>query len=343
MPQTKLGRLLEGDPEILRRTHGAFESQAVDLDLLDGETPLAPPSQQMTLSGEASVTGPGTFFGRAQRTLTVTPSDQPGWWIDRRDLGDSLPIHVGIENVWTTGAVVSNIVLRSGSPHNYLRMVEHIIALKVGLQIDRAIIRVDNGDPPLFDRGSMDLVETIERAGVVATAETAQYVTVKEPVTMAGPRGNFLTIYPAEAGARGLTVDCAVDFPNAIGKQRLRFPVNAETCRTGALARTNTTLWKMLYCMTVGKVFADIRNLGYTTYNVQIAGPRRYCNEPRLKHNGKSLEAVWHRAVLDLLAAIALIGDERLAGHIVSYKAGHVLDCQMITRLHQDNLLEPLP
>ena len=52
-----------------------------------------------------------------------------------------------------------NIVLRSGSPHNYLRMVEHIVALRMGCGIDNLMIETDSGDPPLFDRGSLDLVE----------------------------------------------------------------------------------------------------------------------------------------------------------------------------------------
>ena len=53
---------------------------------------------------------------------------------------------------------------------------------------------------------------------------------------------------------------------------------------------------------------------------ILVAGPRHYFNPPRLIHNGKSLEAVWHRAALDLLAAsklsprslIAGLGDARL-------------------------------
>lgn len=159
---------------------------------------------------------------------------------------------------------------------------------------------------------------------------------------MATPAGSFVTLHPAAPGQKRLTVDCAVHFPNAIGQQRIRFVVNRATTRHGAVARTNTSRGKMLYCKTIGKLFADIRNLGYTHQNVLIAGRDGYVNEPRLMHNGKSLEAAWHRAVLDLLAAIALIGRGRLAGHIESYKAGHVLDCRLITRLHREKLLEPL-
>ncbi len=107
-------------------------------------------------------------------------------------------------------------------------------------------------------------------------------------------------------------------------------------------ARTNAPLSMLLYCKTVGMLFADTRNLGYTLRNILIAGPWRYINQSRMIHNGKSLEAVWHRATLDLLAAIALIDRGRLAGRIVSYKSGHTLDARMMAALYRQGLLEEI-
>ena len=88
--------------------------------------------------------------------------------------------------------------------------------------------------------------------------------------------------------------------------------------------------------------FADVRNLGYNNNNVLIASKNKYINQPRLIYNNKSLEAVWHRSVLDLLAAIALIPDGRFVGHISSYKAGHRLDCELIRQLYLNQILVPL-
>ncbi|HAS82845.1 MAG TPA: hypothetical protein DCS43_09295, partial [Verrucomicrobia bacterium] len=294
--------------------------------------------RQTTLRKPVSVTGPGTFFGKASRTLSFCPSGQAGWRFDRTDLPRSMGILVTVENVWTT---VRNIVLCSGSPHNYMRMVEHIVALKY-MGLDNVLIRMDSGDPPLFDLGSMDLVEGIDRAGIVAQQDKATVVTVKETVTLAAPHGGFLVFHPAKKGNHRLTVDCGVNFKTAIGRQRIRFDVNPATVRYGAAARTNTTLGMMMYCKSIGKLFADTRHLGYTTKNILIAGPWHYFNKPKLVHNGKSLEAVWHRAVLDLLAAVALIDRGRFAGHIDSYMAGHALDVDMVRLLYQHDLLEEI-
>ncbi len=334
---TPYGLIVSGDVAAIGAAYEKMAGIPVDQELLSASPADEFFQEQTTIGGPVEFSGPGTFLRKAHHTVTFRPCHEPGWWFSRRDLPSSLPIYVSVKNVWTTAR---NIVLCSGSPHNYMRMVEHIVALKAGMGVDNLIIDVQSGDPPLFDRSSMDLVEAVESARLVKTGREAVYVTVKEPVTMAAPNGGFLTFVPAENKRRHLEVDCAVDFNNAMGRQRIRFLVNRATFRHGAFARTNTNLWMMLYCKTVGKIFADVRNLGYTMRNILVAGPHYYFNQPRLVYNGKALEAVWHRATLDLLAVVALIDEGRFAGKIISYKAGHAVDVQMIKELYQRGLLE---
>ena len=54
---------------------------------------------QTTLAEPARVTGPGTFFGKATRTLHFEPTTQEGWWFDRTDLPEALPIRVSVKKV----------------------------------------------------------------------------------------------------------------------------------------------------------------------------------------------------------------------------------------------------
>ncbi len=336
------GTILMGDGEAVKASYDAMNRQTVDWDL--SATPTVPLRKfQTTLANTASISGPGTFMNKAMRTITLEPTSMNGWWLDRVDLPGTLPIRVSIANVWTTGQIVSNIVLRSGNPHNYVRMVEHIIALRMGLGIDNVMVKLDSGDPPLFDQGSLDLVEAFDRCGRVETDQPINYVTVKEPVTVGGNYGDFVTLAPPEdLDNPRLTVDCAVNFNTAIGQQRILFPVTEELTRMASVARTNTSYGKVLYCKTIGRIFADVRNLGYNKTNVSIASKKRYINEPRLLHEGKALEAAWHRSVLDLLAAIALIHNGRFVGRIKSYKAGHRLDCELVRQLYLNQVLVPL-
>jgi UDP-3-O-acyl-N-acetylglucosamine deacetylase len=341
MTDPSFGKLILGDVDIMRRAHDAWSRQPMDWDLADGVFQDVGRNQR-TIARPVTIQGPGTFFRKTTCTATFEPTDMEGWWFERSDLRDVLPFAVSARNVWTTGDVVSNIVLRAGPPHNYVRMVEHMVALKVGMGIDNLLIRIGSGDPPLFNRGSLDLVDALESAGTQEVQRRAKIFTVKEKVTVCSPAGAFLTLAPCEPGKPVLHVDAAVDFKTAIGQQRIRFPVNLKNFKYGAEARTNTTGAKMLYCMTVGKLFANIRNLGYTMENIVVAGRRGYYNVPRLVHDNKSLEAAWHRAALDLLAAIALIEEGQFVGEVISYKAGHGLDVEMIRQLYKNRLLTKL-
>ncbi len=330
------GRILYGDPDRIATGYRAWARQPVDAALTDFGTGSAVRKHSTTLGAPFEVTGPGTFFGKEQRTLRFEPTEREGWWFDREDLPEMLPIAVSIYNVWTTAR---NIVLCSGSPHNYMRMVEHIVALRTGLQLDNVLIRMASGDPPLFDRGCLDLVEAALRARIVDQASPASWVTVKQPVTVGNSGTGFLSLLPYQSRDPYLQMDVAVDFPSAIGQQRIQVEVNDDTFSVGAAARTNTTVAKMIYCKTIGQLFADTRRLGYTSRNILIAGRRGYWNEPKLISDHKSLEAVWHRAIQDLAAALALIDGGRFAGRVISYKSGHTLDVAMIRYLYRHDLL----
>ena len=335
------GRLLAGDREDIERSLEAWADIPVDMTLMS-DAPAHPASCQTTLAGPVHVTGPGTYTAKSVSTLYFEPQRgrQEGWWFDRVDNRRQLPIRVSVRNVWTTAR---NIVLRSGAPHNYVRMVEHIIALRLGLGLDNVLIKMDSGDPPLFNEGSFDIVRAIEKTGIVEIPERPlTYWRVKEPLTIGGRNGSVLTLLPPVGDSRGLYVDCAIDFPTAIGKQRIQFDLVPESFRYGARARTNCSRAMMIYCKTLGKCFADIRNLGYTSENILVAGRNGYANRPRMMHEGKSLEAVWHRATLDLVAALSLVETGRLAGRIFSYKAGHTLDAELVTQLYLEDLLEEI-
>ena len=330
-----IGRTVFGDATAVKAAYEAFRVQEIDEERLAAE-PFAP-AKRLTLSGEAAVSGVGTFEGSAKQTLLFAPSERPGWWIRRTDLPEQLDTKIDIANLWTSA---QNLVMRSGSPHNYLRMVEHIVALKAGLGVDNVLVKTASGDPPLFDQSSLPLVKAMEHAKIAETDEEATYVTVKEPLAFGGKRGDFLLFLPAEKGNRGLRIDCAISWNTVIGRQRVLFDATPETFRRAALARTNATHRQYILAKTVGKLFAATRNWGYNKKNILIHGPKKFYTEPRFPHAGKFLEPVWHRATLDLMAALSLFGEHRLAGTVVSFRAGHTLDCDAVRAIVRQGLLE---
>ena len=336
MPDYEIGRTVFGDTAAIAAAYEAFRAQPIDETRL-AQSRVSPFSERrLTLAGESSVAGVGTFMGSRKQTLTFAPSDKPGWWIRRMDLPEQLDTSVDIANLWTSA---QNLVLRSGSPHNYLRMVEHIIALRAGLGVDDVLLKVNSGDPPLFDQSSLPLVKAMEHAKVVETDRPATCVTVKEPVAFGGRRGDFLLFLPAKEGERNLRIDCAITWDTVIGEQRVLFDATPETFRYASLARTNATRKQYILAKTVGKLFAATRNWGYNDRNILIHGRRRFYTEPRFPVNDKFLEPVWHRATLDLMAALSLFGPDRFIGTVVSYRAGHTLDCDAVRALYRNDLL----
>lgn len=334
-PDYPIGKIVFGSAAAVSAAYDRFKAQPLDdVRLVDADAPF--PTCRRTLAKEISVSGIGTFQGKFEQTLTFSPSAKPGWWIRRMDQPEQLDTFVDISNLWTSA---QNLVLRSGSPHNYLRMVEHIIALKTGLGLDDVLLKVNSGDPPLFDQSSLPLVEAVEQAGVIDCPGTAGYVTVKEPVAFGGPRGDFLLFLPAERGARKLRIDCAISWNTVIGEQRILFDATPETFRYASLARTNATRRQYVLAKTIGKLFASTRNWGYNERNILIHGKTRFYTEPRFRKGEKFLEPVWHRATLDLMAALALTGEDRFVGTVVSYRAGHTLDCDAVRALYRNDLL----
>ena len=336
LPEYELGRTVFGSTAAIAAAYERFRRQPIDEErLAEGRGGLFV-DERRTLQGDSPVSGVGTFKGSEKQTLTFAPSPRPGWWIRRMDQPEQLDTGVDIANLWTSA---QNLVLRSGSPHNYLRMVEHIVALKLGLQVDDVLVKVNSGDPPLFEQSSLPLVKAMEHAKIVSTGKAASCVTVREPVAFGGRRGDFLLFLPAAAGERRLRIDCAITWNTVIGQQRVRFDATPETFRYASLARTNATHRQYLLAKTVGKLFAATRNWGYNERNILIHGPKRYHTEPRFPHGGKFLEPVWHRATLDLMAALALTGPNRFVGTVVSYRAGHTLDCDAVRALYRNDLL----
>ncbi len=327
-------RLMAGSQEALDAAMARFAQIEPDDVRLAESSGWSP--KRTTLGRAEPVAGVGTFSGRERRTITFVPSSRPGWWIRRTDQPEQLDTSVDIANLWTSAR---NLVLRSGSPHNYLRMVEHIVALKGGLGLDNVVIETNSGDPPLFDESSSPLVDAVRRAGIVETGDDATYITVREPLAFSCRRGSFLLFLPDD-GSRRLRLDVAISWNTVIGDQRVVFDVTPETFAHGAFARTNATHRQYLLAKTVGLLFADTRNLGYNKKNILIHG-RRWYGEPRFpaERPGKFLEPVWHRATLDLLAALSLTGGDRFVGTVVSFRAGHTEDCDAVRTLYRKDLL----
>ncbi|MBR4125241.1 MAG: UDP-3-O-acyl-N-acetylglucosamine deacetylase [Victivallales bacterium] len=331
-------RLLHGNRSSLQRSLDALDAQPVDL-MLTASPEAEPPICATTIAHSAKASGSATYSRGQRRTLRFLPTERPGWHFKRTDLPGAAEIPALLSSVSESSRA---IVLQKGPSENRIRMSEHIVCHRLGLGIDNLLIETDSEDPPLFDSGSVELADALRRAGITSVpACPLEHHTVVEPVAYVNPsRGSFLAWLPAEDGDFRLHLDVAIDFPTAIGRQRLQIDLTPANFEFGTHARTNCSSreWRLAHLL--GWLLPRYRNLGYTSENILVAGKTRYLNEPRLcLENGKSLEAVWHRTCMDLCAALSLLPPGHLAGTILSYKAGHSMDVAFLNAILKHNLL----
>ena len=346
-------RIYGGNSSELAANADALAAMAVDEEFRapDG---WQPPRFETTIAAETAAEGPGTYDKHARRQLRFLPSPAvSGWRFRRADLAassrkgccddDAQQPCIPVELHAVKSASRALLLTAAGHDECSMGMAEHIICQRLGLAISNLDIAADSYDPPLFDAGSMEIVEALTSAGIRELPDRPlPTITVKEPVAIIRPGGSGCLLWqPAAEGDRNLHLDVAIDFPNAIGRQRLRFDLCPQAFTKGAHARTNCSAREVLLARTLGWFSSKYRNFGYTRKNILIAGRKRYCNTPALLlPNGKSLEAVWHRACLDLVAALSLLPNGWPAGTFLSYKGGHVLDVTFLTHLLDDGLLK---
>ena len=327
--------ILAGDLGLFRQAWQQLQNLPVD-EIRRAPADWQPSPCQTTLAHDTIICGPSTYRRGRLCTLKLSPATD-GWNFQRTDLPRQPLIPVAPSSIRSANR---SLVLHKGSSDNYFRMTEHIIALRYGLGLDNLRLSSDSFDPPLFDNGSLPLVKAVQQAGIEPlSGSPRQFLAVQEPIAIVNPKGGFLLLEPPPDGDKRLTFDVAVDFPTAIGKQRIQFDLHPDIFAHGAAARTNCSATDWLLLRTIGWLTAEYRHIGYTDRNILVAGKHSYRNQPALLLNGKSLEAVWHRACLDLIAALSLLSDGWLCGKVTSFKAGHALDAQFVTMLTQQRLL----
>jgi len=344
MDETKnFGKLLVGEINEIKNSYENFIKIPVDKKYEESAVPLNLFSNNVyTIKNSTQVSSYGTFNRKKTRTLHFKPYDKEGWWFQRSDL-TLPPVKLSIQNVnyqYTSG--VNNIVLKTKENDIYFRLIEHIAALKSAINIDSLLITADSDDPPLLSTGSLNMINALEQAEKTVIPDiNKKYFTVKETVSAVWPSGAFLIFSPNNEINSYSNLDCAIDFQSAIGIQRIQLPLTYEHLKLGSVARTNSTLKKAILSKTAGRFIKGIKDLGYNSSNVLIAGKKKYFNTPRLIENKKSLEAIWHRAVLDLPAVIAM-ADGVFKVNVISYKAGHREDIQMMKFITEQNLFEEI-
>jgi UDP-3-O-acyl N-acetylglucosamine deacetylase len=273
--------------------------------------------QQRTLTTATEVRGVGFITGSHVRLRFSPAPPDAGIVFVRTDLPGRPATPARADRVTNT-----NRRTTLGAPETGVTLVEHVLATLAGLRIDNCVVELDGPEPPGLDGSARGFVDAVSAAGSVLQPAQRPVWAVDEPMIVSHG-GATIALHPpaAEPGLRASYIlDYGLHAPIPRQSHTLAVAPEAFTrevagCRTFLLEQEAHAL----RAQGIGQHL--------TAAEVLVFGPRgpidnelRYADEPA-RHK-----------VLDLVGDLALCGFD-LAGHLVAYRSGHLLNVALANAL----------
>ncbi|WP_034058981.1 bifunctional UDP-3-O-[3-hydroxymyristoyl] N-acetylglucosamine deacetylase/3-hydroxyacyl-ACP dehydratase [Lacinutrix jangbogonensis] len=295
--------------------------------------------RQKTIDKEVSLTGVGLHTGR-EATLTFKPAPaNSGFSFKRIDLEGS-PIIEADAN-YVTNTQRGTCLEKNGVT---IQTCEHVLAAFIGLDIDNAIIELDNSEPPIMDGSSKFFVEAIEKAGIVEQEAFREEYVVKDVISYVDEEsGSEILIMPAKQ----YQVTTMVDFgTKVLGTQNATLNRLSDFKKDISDSRTFSFLHELESLLEHGLikggdlnnaiVYVDKKLSPETMEKLQVAfnkdkiavKPNGILDNLTLHHPN---EAARHK-LLDVIGDLALIGT-RLRGKVIANKPGHFVNTQFAKKM----------
>ena len=195
--------------------------------------------KQKTILKEISLAGRGLHTGHnVHLTFKPAAADQ-GIVFIRIDAPGRPVMKLGDMSVITGGEAGRYSALKNGDVCIYT--VEHLVSALAGLGIDNLVIEIDGDEVPGFDGSATEYVKVIKAAGIAELDAPKKFFEIKEPICVSR-NGASVMIAPPVAGAEGLTVSYALEYPHPMLRHSVSLVVTPESyekdiapCRTFCL------------------------------------------------------------------------------------------------------------
>ena len=295
--------------------------------------------KQKTIGSEVSLTGVGLHTGKSV-SLTFKPAPaNSGFAFKRIDLEGSPVIEADANYVTNTQR--GTCLEKNGVT---IQTCEHVLAAFVGLDIDNAIIELDNAEPPIMDGSSKFFVEAIEKAGIVELEAFREEYVVKDVISYLDEEsGSEILVMPAKE----YQVTTMVDFgTKVLGTQNATLNRLSDFKKDISEARTFSFLHELESLLEHGLikggdlnnaiVYVDKELSPETMEKLQVAfnkdkitvKPNGILDNLTLHHPN---EAARHK-LLDVIGDLALIGT-RIRGKVIANKPGHFVNTQFAKKM----------
>jgi UDP-3-O-[3-hydroxymyristoyl] N-acetylglucosamine deacetylase/3-hydroxyacyl-[acyl-carrier-protein] dehydratase len=186
---------------------------------------------QQTIKSSVSISGTGLHTGNAV-TLNIHPAPENfGYKFKRVDLGAETAIPASVDYVVDTSRGTS-------IEHKGIRIdtIEHVLAALAGLEIDNALIELDQSETPILDGSSRIYVEKLLEAGIVEQKAMRNYFELSSNITYKDEvKKTEIIAVPADEFQLSVMIDFdsqVLTSQNAVLKTIRQFRDDFAPCRT---------------------------------------------------------------------------------------------------------------
>lgn len=295
--------------------------------------------KQKTIQKEVSLKGVGLHTGK-DVTLTFKPApENAGFAFKRIDLEGSPVIEADANYVTNTQR--GTCLEKNGVT---IQTCEHVLAALVGLDIDNAIIELNDTEPPIMDGSSKFFVEALEKAGIETQEACREEYEVTDVISYTDEEsGSEILVMPAKE----YQVTTMVDFgtkvlgtQNATLNHMSDFKTNISDSRTFSFLHELESLLENGLIkggdLNNAIVYVDKELSPSTMEKLKVAFKK---DSIAVKPNGildnltlhYPNEAARHK-LLDVIGDLALIGT-RIRGKVIANKPGHFVNTQFAKKM----------
>ena len=296
---------------------------------------------QKTLAREVELSGVGLHTGNKVH-MKLKPGRENQWFVFVRTDLEGLPsIEASVQFVSDTER--GTVLEKNGVK---IHTIEHVLAALTGMDIDNAIIELDDLEVPILDGSSKFFVEAIQNAGIVDQKAKRDYYEVSEIVSYIDKAtGSEIIAMPSNE----YQITTMVDFgTKVLGTQNATMNHVSEFKDKIANARTFSFLHELEQLLEAGLIKGGDLNNAIIYVDKEISDLTRKKLEKAFEKNKISIkpngildnltlyypnEAARHK-LLDVIGDLALIGT-KIKGKIIATKPGHFVNTQFARKLHK--------
>ena len=273
---------------------------------------------QKTIKAPVAISGIGLHSG-CKVNVTLKPAEaNTGINFIRVDLPDQPVIKADPSNIHADSGRLRCTSIGHGDV--VINTVEHLMSALCGLQINNVIVEIDANELPGLDGSSLDFLKALKKVGIVEQKAGLEYFEVKEPIGVAHNESSIM-IFPDKE----FRISYSLNYNHPFLKAQFYSTVVDENTFENEIAPCRT------FCLESesNELMAKGLGKGANYTNTLVVGA------DGVKENKTRFvdEFVRHK-VLDLIGDLYLFGIP-IRGHIFAVKSGHVLNFELLKKIHK--------